>query len=247
MNLPLPRPTSVAAWHALVESDKLSKLYRDVIRALYHNGPSTAKEIHYFTKLDGIWKRCSEARNDGFVIETGKRACSITKNVVVEWSLPKLPPDDFDSLVLYYEVVGIVGYKNQSWMSQTKCLSLRRRRNVKGRMETAFAKSFSNVEFVKILDYKEVSKEIYDAKIKTETLSNDDAITVNLVMQAAQDLCDQAGRLPAAIKSSIDRRAVEEFDGITVMVDQFAEGLKFAVDQAKVIAQAEKDKKHGQD
>lgn len=242
MNLPLPRSTSLAAWNSLLNSDKLSKLYREVIRALYHNGPSTAKEIEFHSRKSGIWKRTSELRDSGFIEEVCKRACSITKEEAVEWRLPEKPPEDFDTLVLYYEVTGIIGYKNQSWMTQTRCLALRRRRSIVARLETAFEKSFSNVEFAKIMDYKEISEEDYESKTKTETLSNDDAITVNLVMQAACDLCKESSRFSAALLSSIDRRAVNEFDGIKIMVDQFAEGLKFAVDQAHAIVKAEKDK-----
>jgi len=242
MNLPLPRSTSLAAWHSLLSSDKLSKLYREVIRALYHNGPSTAKEIEFHSKKAGIWKRTSELRDAGFIEEVRKRECSITKQEAVEWRLPEKPPEDFDTLVLYYEVTGIIGYKNQSWMTQTRCLSLRRRRSIVSRLETAFEKAFSNVEFAKIMDYKEISEDDYDSKTKTETLTNDEAITVNLVMQAARDLCGEAGRFPAALLSSIDRRAVDEFTGIKTMVDQFADGMKFAIDQAHGIVKAEKDK-----
>lgn len=235
MNLPIPRSTSLAAWQSLLNSDKLSKLYREVIRALYHNGPSTAKEIEFHSKKSGIWKRTSELRAAGFIEETRKRACSITGEEAVEWGLPEKPPEDFDALVLYFKVEGILGYTNRTWINQTRFISLRRNRTIEARLETAFKKASSHVEFAKITSYTEVTEEAYEAGLATESLPEEDVMKVNLITQAAHEVCDQIARLPTTLKSCIDRRAVKEFDDLDTIIDTFGKEIKYVINEARTI------------
>lgn len=164
MNKPIPRSTSLAAWQGLLTSDKLSKLYREVLRALYHNGPSTAKEIEFHSKKPGIWKRTSELRDTGYIIESSKRKCAITKEVVIEWCLPETPPDVITTQRVFYTLEAVVCFKNKSWSKLPYCISVRRQQSLKPGFERAVHGALQNVEHVKIVKHTLIKEADYKAE-----------------------------------------------------------------------------------
>jgi hypothetical protein len=157
----MPRPTSTVAWNALVASGRLSSIYQKVIQALLTHGDCTAKEIERHSQHPGIWKRTSELRDDGLIIELRVRTCNVTGELAIEWSLPADPPSCFNATFVYYRVEGFVGYKNHIWLAATKCFELRRNKSSAQQIDKAYRNSFKDVEFVKVTKRTRITESEY--------------------------------------------------------------------------------------
>lgn len=74
----MTRLTSMEAYQEIQSSGLLGKRQKHAYNVLYEHGPLTGNELSEEMKIPGQWKRCSELKNKGLVIEVGERRCSVT-------------------------------------------------------------------------------------------------------------------------------------------------------------------------
>ena len=237
MNLPASSSdyTSRLAWNNLLNSGKLKGMYLKVTTALYHNGECTAREIDAFNKKTGLWKRTDELRKLGIIEEAGKRVCNITGEMAVVWRLPKVPPEDFGSQMMYYIVRGVVGFKNNTWRGFRRAVTIRRTATIKAALAAEIRKQESSAEFVTVLEFSEVTKAICDAENRQEVLSLEDVTQVNMVVQAAVDVVKRLDNLPGSIKKALDKHAIEDFDQLIAVVNAARDDLEFVITEGKKV------------
>jgi hypothetical protein len=234
MNNPSPAEyTSRLAWNNLLNSGKLKGMYLKVTAALYHNGECTAREIDAFNKKTGLWKRTHELRDLGLIEEAGKRACNVTGEEAVTWRLPKVPPEDFGSQILFYEAFGVVGFKNNTWRGFKRCVSIRRCVGTKNAIASEIRKRESNAEFVTIHRFNEISNLDYELSKGQQALTLEAITHVNMVVQSAHDVVKRLDNLPASIKSALDRKAESEFDELIKVVNAARDDLEFVITEGK--------------
>lgn len=87
----MSRETSTEAWHDMRDSELLGKRQRealDIIRSStqYHKGPRTAGEL-FWDSPGSLWKRLSELRTKGFIVECEPRECTVTGKRAITWEL----------------------------------------------------------------------------------------------------------------------------------------------------------------
>jgi hypothetical protein len=225
--------TSRVAWNNLLNSGKLKGMYLKVTAALYHNGECTAREIDAFNKKTGLWKRTNELRTLGLIEEADKRVCNITGEVAVTWRLPKVPPEDFGSQILFYGASGVVGFKNHTWRGFSRFVSIRRCVNINGAIAAEIRKHESNAEFVTVQNFCEVPKLAYEQQKDQKALTIEEITHCNMVVQAAHDVVKRLDSLPTSIKAAIDRHSAAEFDELVKVVDSVRDDLAFVIDEGK--------------
>lgn len=103
----MARQTSELAYRTIQECGLLSELRFAVYDVLYQYGPMTAHETwHKMKELDlaiikdkrdGITQRFSELKRLGVIGELGKRQCSYTSMVAIEWDVTANLPADLKS------------------------------------------------------------------------------------------------------------------------------------------------------
>jgi hypothetical protein len=227
--------TSRVAWNNLLNSGKLKGMYLKVTTALYHNGECTAREIDAFNKKTGLWKRTNELRKVGLIEEAGKRACNVTGEVSVTWRLPKVPPEDFGSQVLYYLTRGVIGLKNHTWRGFKRTILIRRTTTVKAALTAEVKKHNSDAEFVTILEFEEVTRIDYDVSLRQQALTLEQITVSNMVVQSAHDVVDRLYRLPESIKAALDRHNVDDFDELIAVVNAARDDLEFVITEGKKV------------
>jgi hypothetical protein len=80
--------TSKKSWDEFKSSESHAKLIRTVIETLeISKYPLTGREICMNSGIEGLWKRLSEMRKMGIVVEKGKRRCSVTGKTALIWGL----------------------------------------------------------------------------------------------------------------------------------------------------------------
>lgn len=235
MNQSLTEHTSRTAWNNLLNSGKLKGMYLKVTTALYHNGPCTAREIDAFNKKTGLWKRTHELRDLGLIEESGKRACNITGEIAVVWQLPKTPPEDFGSQMLYYETRGVVGLKNHTWRGFKRTIPIRRTPSTKLALTAEMKRWNQDAEFITVLEFAEVTRIDYDLSQRQQALTLEEITQVNLVVQSAHDVVDRLSNLPTSIKAALDRHAVDDFDQLIAIVNAARDDLEFVITEGKKV------------
>lgn len=80
--------TSKKSWDEFKSSESHAKSIKAVIETLeISKYPLTGREICVSAGIEGLWKRLSEMRRMGIVIEKGKRQCTITGKTSLTWGL----------------------------------------------------------------------------------------------------------------------------------------------------------------
>jgi hypothetical protein len=82
---PLPRSTSREAWADLQRSGRLGDKQMEALAIVKDHGPCTGQELQKFASSPSLWKRLSELRRKGHVIEHSKRRCSVTGRKAITW------------------------------------------------------------------------------------------------------------------------------------------------------------------
>jgi hypothetical protein len=85
--LALPRQTSIEAYERLVKEGRLGQLQLKVAWLLASRGAMTAQELCREGGHSGLWKRLSELRELGHVVEVGTRKCSVTGREAILWGI----------------------------------------------------------------------------------------------------------------------------------------------------------------
>lgn len=83
------RDTSIKAFHEI--KGTLGSLQQEIVKVLNEYGAMTGRELDTYLNHPGAWKRLSELRRMGKVIEIGKRACKITGRTAYLWAV--IPSD----------------------------------------------------------------------------------------------------------------------------------------------------------
>jgi hypothetical protein len=81
------RRTSIEAYMAIKESGQLSKCRLEAYEVLFHHGPLTATEVTVRHGVSNGWKRLSELKRFGVILETGVRPCSVTGHNATLWDV----------------------------------------------------------------------------------------------------------------------------------------------------------------
>lgn len=90
----MTRSSSIEAYNYIKETGALGRKREQVYGVLFLHGPLTSGEAYQYlnrTQSDGALTqsraRFTELRDMGFIKEVGKRACSVTGRVVIEWDV----------------------------------------------------------------------------------------------------------------------------------------------------------------
>ena len=78
--------TSVMSYTDLKASGKLGELQQKAYEKLLTIGPSTGQELSTNAAHPGLWKRLSELKKYGLVVEAGKRQCYVTGKTCLVWA-----------------------------------------------------------------------------------------------------------------------------------------------------------------
>ena len=80
--------TSKKSWDEFKSSDAHAKSIKVIIETLeVSKYPLTGREICSNAGIEGLWKRLSEMRKMGIVVERGKRRCTVTGKTSLIWGL----------------------------------------------------------------------------------------------------------------------------------------------------------------
>ena len=86
------RQTSLEAFQAIKSEGLLSGMRLRVYELLYHRGPLTGREVNSFLEGVSYHKRLSELERVGVAGLVGRRKCSITGRLAVEWDVTDAMP-----------------------------------------------------------------------------------------------------------------------------------------------------------
>lgn len=89
------RRTSLLAYTAIKNNGLLSKRRWETYGALYEHGPVTASELCQKAGVTGLWKRLSELKQFGLVMEVGQRTCAVTGMTATLWDVTDHIPAEF--------------------------------------------------------------------------------------------------------------------------------------------------------
>lgn len=96
------RDTSIAAYHQLLATGKLSERRKSVLLTVMEHGPMTSNECFDTMASKGGMRlrfdsntraRFTELREMGLLAEVGRRVCRVTAQTVILWDInPQVPP-----------------------------------------------------------------------------------------------------------------------------------------------------------
>lgn len=78
------KDTSIKAFKEI--KGTLGSLQNEIVKVLNQYGAMTGRELDSYLSHPGAWKRLSELKRMGKVIEIGKRPCKITGRLAYLWA-----------------------------------------------------------------------------------------------------------------------------------------------------------------
>lgn len=81
----MAKKTSLAAILKLTKTGAVADQQMIAWRTLYERRPMTGRELQAVTGIDGIWKRLSELKAIGLVVEHEIKICTVTGRSAIAW------------------------------------------------------------------------------------------------------------------------------------------------------------------